>query len=217
MLFETPPLDSKEKEVTAEIRELRTELQPLLRANRPWTGLLRKDLFARGLQGSNSIEGYVASDSDALAVVEGDEPLDTSDETQAALTGYRDAMTYALRVVQNPSFSYSSILLTSLHFMLLRHDWKKHPGQWRPGAIYVREADTGDIVYEGAPATDVPRLIDELVSRLNEEPRDGSLVVRAGMAHLNLTMIGMARKEHSRLLRSPRGGRWGQLAATPRC
>ncbi len=189
MLFETPPLDSKEKEVTAEIRELRTELQPLLRANRPWTGLLRKDLFARGLQGSNSIEGYVASDSDALAVVEGDEPLDTSDETQAALTGYRDAMTYALRVVQNPSFSYSSILLTSLHFMLLRHDWKKHPGQWRPGAIYVREADTGDIVYEGAPATDVPRLIDELVSRLNEEPRDGSLVVRAGMAHLNLTMI----------------------------
>jgi Fic family protein len=189
MLFETPTLDAKEQEIVGEIRELRTKLQPLLRANRPWTGLLRKDLFARGLRGSNSIEGYVASDSDAMAVMEGDEPLDSTEDTTAALKGYRDAVSYALQVVRNEAFSYGAVLLTSLHFMMIRHDWKKNPGQWRPGGIFVRDTDTGDVVYEGPPGSDVPSLITELVDRLNNEPREGSLLVRAGMAHLNLTMI----------------------------
>jgi Fic family protein len=189
MLFTAPTLDDHEREVVAEIREIREKLQPLVRANRPWMGLLRKDLSARALQGSNSIEGYVASDSDAFAVVEGEEPTDTSDDTTAALKGYRDAMSYALQVAPSRGFEYSEVLLTSLHFMMIRHDWRKHPGQWRPGGIFVREDRTGEIVYEGPPATDVPSLVGELIDWLNDEPREGSLIVRAGMAHLNLTMI----------------------------
>lgn len=188
MLFKTPRLNEKEIEVLQRIEDSRRQLSYVTTQPLRWAGLLRRSTFARCIQGSNSIEGYNVSVEDAIAAVENKEPMDAGDEVWAAVIGYRDAMTYVLQLAKDPHFSYSSSLIRSLHFMMMRHDLTKHPGTWRPGSVFVRNDLKGEIVYEGPDIEKVPDLIDELVASLNNKD-DTHAIVRAAMGHLNLVMI----------------------------
>jgi Fic family protein len=188
MLFATPRIDDRERAVLEEIDGLRQTLRLQTRAPRRWLGSLRRLTFARAVQGSNTIEGYNATLEDVAAVIAGEDPLEASEETRLALEGYRDAMTYVLQLAEDPHFRFDESLIRSLHFMMLRHDLSKNPGRWRPGVVYVRNDLTGDVVYEGPLAGDVPGLVAELVAEANA-PVPTHAIVRAGMAHLNLVMI----------------------------
>lgn len=200
MLFRAPTLSERELGVLAEIEQLKASLRLQLHEPRRWSGSLRRLSFARSIQGSNSIEGYEAALDDVAAVALGEEPFDTSTETRLALEGYRNAMTYVLQIAQEPEIEFSEQLLKSLHFMMTFHDLKNRPGRWRAGAIYVRDDDTGEVVYEGADVDDVPALMGELVLSLNAgEPRQS--VLRAAMAHLNLVMIHPFRDGNGRMAR----------------
>lgn len=163
--------------------ELRRELSDYLRLRRRWYGTLRRATFARAVRGSNSIEGYHASVEDAAAVIDDEEPLAADDETRLAIKGYRDAMTFVLQLASAP-LRVDESLLRSLHFMMLQHDLAKNPGQWRPGAIWVEDPQ-GQVVYT-APDRVEP-LIAEFGDSINSA--EGPPVVRAAMAHLNLTLI----------------------------
>ena len=188
MLFENPKLDEREQHVCGRIEELRRHLVVGVQPKR-WTGVLRRMTEARNMQGSNSIEGYYASRSDVLAVVAGEEPLSADEETREALAGYRDAMTYVLQLAADPFFEHATALIRGLHFILMKYDLAKHPGQWRPGPVYVTAADTGKRVYEGPNVRSVPALMVELVDQLQTEDKDVPCMVRAAMSHLNLVMI----------------------------
>jgi Fic family protein len=178
MLFRTPEPTESEAAVLDEIVKIRTAIRYSLHSPNRWVGVLRRSSFARAIRGSNSIEGYNVSAEDALAAVEGEEPLEAQSETWLAVKGYRDAMTYVLQSASDPHFSYSDGLLKSLHFMMTQHELKKRPGTWRPGAIYVRDEQNGTIVYEG------PEAVEHLNSDSSTPP-----LIRAAMAHLNLVMI----------------------------
>lgn len=154
---------------------------------RRWVGTLRRMSFARAVQGSNSIEGYSASLDDVVAAVEDEPTLDADHETQLALTGYRDAMTYVLQIADDETLALDEGLLKSLHFMMLRHELRKNPGRWRPGEIFVRQDGTGEIVYRGPDAERVPSLIAAMLSQLRDE--DAPVHIEAAMAHLNLVMV----------------------------
>ncbi|MBI2153205.1 MAG: Fic family protein [Candidatus Rokubacteria bacterium] len=187
MLFATPIPTSEEIGVIDGIDDLRRRLSYATSGPLRWTGLLRRSTFARAVRGSNSIEGYNVTLEDAIAAAEGEEPLDAEHEAWAAVVGYRNAMTYVLQLADDPHFSYSEGLLRSLHYMMLHYDLSKHPGKWRPGLIYVRNEQTGAVVYEGPDAEKVPQLMGELIDFLNKT--DGtSVMVRAAMGHLNLAM-----------------------------
>lgn len=67
--------------------------------------------FARAVQGSNSIEGYNASLDDVVAAVDGEPTLDAEEETQLALAGYRDAMTYVLQIADDDGLDVDEGLL----------------------------------------------------------------------------------------------------------
>lgn len=188
MLFRPPPLDPAEKAVLQRIEELKRQLAFTISPKR-WYGLLRRSTFARAIQGSNSIEGYRISMDDALAAVEGEEPLDPKTENWLANVCYRRAMTLVLQKAEAPHFEYSTEFLNSLHYMMLEYDLTRHPGNWRTGSIFVRDETTGEMVYEGPPAERVPGLMDELVTNLNEVSTSISSVVHAAMAHLNFVMI----------------------------
>jgi Fic family protein len=97
-------------------------------------------------------------------------------------------MTYVLALAEEADFEYSDQLFKSLHFMMLSYDLTKRPGRWRQGAIFVKDSETGDTVYEGAPVEDVPSLVAELADGLNEDAGIPPMV-RAAMAHLNLVLI----------------------------
>jgi Fic family protein len=187
MVFQTPTLRDDEHDVSKLIADLRDDLRDRVAEPRRWAGTLRRMAFARAVQGSNSIEGYNASLDDVVAAVEGEPTLDASEETQLALAGYRDAMTYVLQIVDDETLEVDEGLLKSLHFMMIKHDLSRNPGKWRPGPVFVRNEQTETLVYEGPPRDDVPALIAEMLSDL--EGSKAPTLVKAAMAHLNLTMI----------------------------
>ena len=187
-VYATPECGPLERSVLEMISDARHQLRHRVAEPRRWAGSLRRMAFARAVQGSNSIEGYNASLDDVLAAVEGEPTLDADTETQLALAGYRDAMTYVLQIAQDPgAFRVDEGLLKALHFMMIKHDLKKNPGRWRPGDIYVRKEDTGEIVYEGPDAEHVAELVDATIAQL--EADDAPVLIRAAMAHLNLVMV----------------------------
>ncbi len=194
MIYSAPLLASDESAVLEMIREQWIRLHWMLR-DKParWTGLLRRSALARGIRGSNSIEGYTVSDDDAAAAVEGDQPYDAKVEAPSwlAVTGYGDAMTHALRQGSDPDARIDTTLIRSLHFMMLRHEPAKHPGSWRPGPIYVQDDRKDKRVYEGPNRKLVGQLMEELVDSIKTPTNlaDESPLVAASIAHLNLAMI----------------------------
>lgn len=199
MLFEVPALHL-ELEVIQIVEELHDKLRHRVAQPRRWTGSLRRLSLARAVQGSNSIEGYNASLDDVVAAIDDEEPLDASTEVRRALDGYHDAMTYVLQLATQRKVVINEALLQALHFMMLKYDLAKSPGLWRPGEIYVRRDEDGEVVYEGPDADDVPSLMSELVDSLAKTD-DHHALVRAAMAHLNLVMIHPFRDGNGRMAR----------------
>ena len=89
MLFQPPALDGREIQVLGALDQLRRDLKYATTEPRRWTGLLRRNAFARAVRGSNSIEGYNVTLEDAIAAVEGEEPTAPRDEAWRAVDGYR--------------------------------------------------------------------------------------------------------------------------------
>ncbi len=189
MIYETPKLGEQETAAISKVDELRKQLRWRV-ADKPrrWLGGLRRLVFAKAVQGSNSIEGYNASLEDVIAAVENEEALDAALETIYALQGYRDAMTYILQLAAaEEEVNVNEEFIKSLHFMMMKYDLSKRPGRWRPGAIFVRRDPEGTIVYEGPDAEAVPVVMRELLDYIRA--CDGPVLVRAAMAHLNLVMV----------------------------
>jgi Fic family protein len=187
MVFQTPELRDDERDVLSLLAKQQEQLRDRVSEPRRWAGSLRRMTFARALQGSNSIEGYNASLDDVVAAVEGEPTLDADQETQHALTGYCDAMTYVLQIARDEMPAVDEGLIKSLHFMMLKYDLTKNPGRWRPGDIYVRNEANGEIVYHGPPANQISGLIAEMLGEL--ETDEGPVLVKAAMAHLNLVLV----------------------------
>jgi len=201
-LYQAPALTAADLAVVEMIDDLRQRLRHYTQ-NFPqrWTGMLRRNTMARAIQGSNSIEGYHATIDDVIAAVEDEEPMDASEATWREIVGYRNAMTYILQLAEDDQFEFHPQLIRSLHFMMLQHSLNKMPGRWRPGDIYVINQATEERVYEGPDAFAVPGLVNELVSYLNT-PSDCPVVVKAAMAHLNLTMIHPFKDGNGRMARA---------------
>lgn len=198
-VFDTPELTADEARVVQMIESLREETRFRIGESRRWSGGLRRMSEARAVQASNSIEGYNATLDDVMAVQDDDEPLDANTETQRALEGYQEAMTYVLQATQDPDLDVDEGLIRALHFMMLKHDLSKNPGRWRPGSIHVARSDTGEVVYEAPPAELIAPLIDSMIAELSRS--SSPVIVKAAMAHLNLVMIHPFRDGNGRMAR----------------
>ncbi len=202
MIFAEPKLKSDDERVLDMIRNQRARLSSWTQSvPRRWFGSLRRNTFARAIQGSNTIEGYHATLDEVIAAVEDEPPLDERTETWLAISGYRDALTYVLQASEDPFFEFSKQYLKSLHFMMVGFDLSAFPGRWRPGTVYVVNKATGDTVYDAPDVELVDPLIQELIAYL-AEPAEKSSIVTAGMAHLNLTMIHPFKDGNGRMARA---------------
>lgn len=188
MIFQLKPLPEEYIQVIDMIMTLRNDLKVYTSdsMNR-WWGPLARLSAARAMVGTNSIEGINVTLDDAVAVVDGEAPATPQDENSAALKGYWNAMTYIVQLSKDPTHVHNENTIKSLHYMMLGYDLSKNPGRWRPGGIHVTNTATNKIVYEGPDIAMVPGLINELLEFLNT-PNDRPLL-KAAMAHLNLTMI----------------------------
>jgi len=190
VLFKCPDLNDAELRAAERVRQLKESLNYIVHVTpKRWQGVLRRSTLARAVRASNSIEGYNVTVDDAIALAEGQEPLDANAEARAAVEGYQKAMTYVIQLANDPHFRYSVDLIRSLHFMMIEYDLTKNPGRWRPGPIHVRDEEKNAVVYEGPNAELVPHLAAELMDELNANDPARPHVVRAAMGHLNLAMI----------------------------
>ena len=202
MIFQAPETSPEDRQVLDLITEQRQQLRHHVNQNPVrWTGFLRQNAFARAVQGSNSIEGFDASVDETNEIIDHEKPEAVAEETYRALSGYQNAMTYVLQVHDDPLFDLNPQFLKSLHFMMMSYDLTKRPGQWRPGAVFVVNEQSGEMVYEGPDSDLVPALIDELIEQI-QNPDEVSPTIRAAMAHLNLTMIHPFKDGNGRLARA---------------
>jgi Fic family protein len=200
-LFTTPEPDLEDHRVLEQIHAFRSELTDVLRVPRRWAGGLRRSMLARAIQGSNSIEGYDVKLDDAVAALDDEEALSADERTFAEIRGYRQALGYVLAMAQDADFRLDASAVRGMHFMMLSHDLSKSPGSYRQGVVYVHDETTGENVYEGPPAEDVPALVTELMDVL---AGDGAVdpLVHAAMAHLNMVMIHPFRDGNGRMARA---------------
>jgi Fic family protein len=201
MIYQIPALEQVDHTVLGLIHEQRAQLQYLINQNPVrWTGSLRRNTFARAVQGSNSIEGYTANLADAVEIIDDEKPGTVEAETIKALVGYRTAMTYILQIHNDPYSDINRQLLRSLHYMMMSYDMTKLPGQWRRGPIYVVKED-GERVYEGPDVDVVPTLVDELIEQMKSTSETDAMV-RGAMVHLNLAMIHPFKDGNGRMARA---------------
>jgi len=201
MLFTPPELTPEDRYVLDRIMALRGDVRYLVAERRRWEGLLRRVALARAIRGSNSIEGFDVSVEDAFAALDEEEPLTASDAAWAAVSGYRDAMTYVLQLVNDSDFEFDESLVRSLHFMMQSYDLAKWPGRYRQGDIYVYDEDDERTVYVGPDAREVPKLMQEFAESLKSPGEDVPPLVRAALAHLNLVMIHPFKDGNGRMAR----------------
>ncbi|MEU8144428.1 Fic family protein [Nonomuraea sp. NPDC048901] len=202
MLYGTPALEAADKGVLAEIEDMRRDLKYRLAETHRWDGQLRRQLQARAIQGSNSIEGYRASVEDIESIMAGEEPLETSASVTREIAGYQQALTYIQALSRAPVFRFDVGVLNALNFMMIGHHRNKTPGVIRPGGIYIRDSESGEVVYEGPDADLVPGAMDDLVAWLNDGDQDCPSYVRAAMAHFNLVKIHPWRDGNGRMSRA---------------
>ncbi|GAB3935422.1 Fic family protein [Kribbella albertanoniae] len=200
-LFKTPDLSSEDERVLRQIHDYRAELADILRMPRRWAGGLRRSMLARAIQGSNSIEGYDVRLDDAVAALDDEEAMSADEQTFAEIRGYRQALGYVLAMAKDADFRLDVSAVRGMHFMMLSHDLTKSPGSYRQGTVYVLDETTGDTVYEGPPADQVPGLVAELMDEQQARSAADPLVC-AAMAHLNLVMIHPFRDGNGRMARA---------------
>lgn len=201
MLYSPPPLTSADAAVLDEIHAMRQELATVLRTPTRWEGGLRRTMLARAIRGSNSIEGYVVAEDDAVAALDDEPPLTADQATFAEIRGYRQALGYVLQAATDPHFDFNTAIIRSMHYMMLAHDHRKSPGLYRTGPIFVHDERSGANVYAGPDAQLVPDLMEAFAESLRAHVELDPLV-RAAMAHLNLVMIHPFRDGNGRMARA---------------
>jgi Fic family protein len=200
-LYTAPPLTSEDDAVLGEIHQMRKDLRYALRVPRRWEGGLRRSAFARNIQGSNSIEGYVVAEDDAAAAIDDEEPFSADEKTFLEIQGYRQALGYVLAMSDADYATFDTTELRAMHYMMLSHDLTKSPGRYRKGPVYVNDERADRVVYTAPEAADVPALMEALAAALHTG-HGSDPIVRSAMAHLNLVMIHPFRDGNGRMARA---------------
>ena len=189
MLYVYPQLDDAEAQVLANIDMLQRELRHfVVQQPRRWTGVLARMTRAKALRASNSIEDINVSQEDAIAAVDGEDPVEADRETWRAVVGYQEAMTYILQRCKDDAFRFSKDVILAIHFMISQSDLDANPGNLRRGWVGVRNTRTNAVVHEGVERGKLEPLLDDLIDFLNA-PAGIHLIVKAALAHLNLTLL----------------------------
>ena len=140
---------------------------------------LRRVATIESIGSSNRIEGSKLSDKEVEKLLSGlsIQTLDTRDDQEVA--GYAALMDLVLGSWADIPFDENHI--KQLHQVLLRHSAKdeRHRGQYKTNSNHVAAFDENGtqigIVFQTATPFDTPRLMQELVSLVNDERHKAEL------------------------------------------
>jgi len=200
MIFATPPIASELQRRLDELAKLRASLGDEVRTRSRWMGSLRREVRARSIAGSTSIEGFSVSPEEALALTSHGHTADNSDENRQAVACYAHAMDHVGALALDPSFRWVDRVILDLHFDACHFQHGVEPGLWRTGPIGVTGAD-GSLEYTGPDGDRVVGLMDEAIEWLATGDLEVDVVVRAAMAHLHVVSVHPFRDGNGRIAR----------------
>src|SRR5512146_361656 len=200
MIFATPPIAKGLRAKLDELDRLRHELGGKLGRATPWMGALRRVVAASSIEGSTSIEGYSVGPAEAIALLSGEAPGGSEDESRLAVASYARAMDHVGTMARDPRFHWTDRVILDLHFDACHFQRDKSPGLWRTGPISVTGTD-GGIDYRGPDGENVAELMAEVADWLEAGEGDADVVVRAAMAHLNVVSVHPFRDGNGRVAR----------------
>jgi Fic family protein len=200
MLYAVPHVRGSLAEKLDELQALRARLDRQITHPVRWIGSLRREVRAASITGSTSIEGFSVSPEEALELSERRAAAADDDENRQAVACYARAMDHVGTMAADPDFEWLDRVILDLHFDACYFQRDKDPGLWRQGPIGVTGAD-GSFEYRGPEAEELPGLIGELVTSLQDGDHAVDPAVRAAMAHLNLISIHPFRDGNGRISR----------------
>lgn len=200
MIFKTPQLNRDLYEKLDELNLLRTQLGAEVTTRSRWLGSLRRQVRAASIGSSTSIEGFTVSPEEALALTSGRQVADQDHEDRQAVACYTRAMDHVGTMAIDPRFRWLDRVILDLHFEACYFQRDKDPGLWRTGPVGVTAPD-GSLEYRGPDGDAVVGLMDEVVASLAEEDPKVDVVVKAAMAHLNVTSVHPFRDGNGRISR----------------
>lgn len=200
MIFQAPALNKPLRVRLDTLGELRRQLGAEVSSRTRWIGSLRRQVRASSIESSTSIEGFSVSPDEAMALTSGRRIPDQGDADQQAVACYARAMDHVGTMAVDPSFQWLDRVILDLHFEACYFQRDKDPGLWRTGPIGVTGAD-GSLEYQGPDAGEVVSLMNEVVDSLAEDQSGVDVVVKAAMAHLNVTSVHPFRDGNGRISR----------------
>ena len=124
----------------------------------------------------------------AVALVNDERAADPHDPSQLAVAAYGRAMDHVAAMAPDPAFRWSDRVILDLHFDACHFQRDRRPGRWRDGPIRVT-APEGGTAFTGPEASQVPKLMREVVRWLARGDVDAPVLIRAAMAHLHLVSV----------------------------
>jgi Fic family protein len=200
MLSRTPAISAELQEQLGEVDDLRSKLGREVARAVPWVGALRRQVRASSVEGSTAIEGFSVAPGEAVALVNGDKPVDPEDVNRMAVSSYARAMDHVSAMARDPAFRWLDRVILDLHFDACSFQRNESPGRWRTGPVGVTGSD-GGLVYQAPDAGEVPGLMAEVVGWLQDGDLDAHVVVRAAMAHLHVVSVHPFRDGNGRVSR----------------
>ncbi|HET7507498.1 MAG TPA: Fic family protein [Solirubrobacterales bacterium] len=200
MIYDCPPPSGALGAKLDELRQLRLRLEGQLGEPIRWIGSLRRQVRASSISSSTSIEGFSVTPEEAVELSERRAAVADDDENRQAVACYARAMDHVGTMAGDPDFRWLDRVILDLHFDACYFQRDKDPGLWRKGPIGVTGAD-GALEYRGPDAEEVPTLMAEVVTWLQQPEPDVDEAIRAAMAHLNVISIHPFRDGNGRISR----------------
>lgn len=195
-----PPLVPAQLEVVEKVHQLMARTRARLVSTPDWAPSLRRLCLARVVRASAALSGYEASLDEAMAVVDGAAGADDRPGDGSTLSGIRDCVGGALQLGLEDDLEVGPTLVRALHYMVLGSDARSRPGRWRrsgsprPPAWSASSAGRPD-------ATSMGDSVAEVMARADETSLT-PLIVRAGLAHLNLLLLAPFDSGNGRVARA---------------
>src|SRR2546421_1419985 len=102
-----------------ELDYARQEIDARQTMSRAWEGRLRRELEARAIAASTSMEGVEVTVDEVRRILAGDPVSEVREADRRLVEGYRDGMSYVLRRSDDPSFRWDAELVIGLHDRVL--------------------------------------------------------------------------------------------------
>ena len=195
------PYDSQPlRPLTEELDSWRQRLDYKGVLPRAWAGQLRRELAAEAIAASTSMEGVPVTVDEVRRILAGEPPPDVRSEDRELVEGYREAMEFVLRRADDNAFRWNGELLVALHDRILAGRYNHGAGRIRTDEpAFVINRGTGAPVFVPPGGEDVPNLVDEACSRMEEgHPHPG---IAAGWIHVAIAAVHPFRDGNGRAAR----------------